>query len=478
MISSSVETNQNNPPFLCTFVPGGASVMNKQTFYECGGYDSGMFVGFEDVEFSLRLYQKGLKVGACGMASIIHDHPEPEKISDADYERIRFSGQRIGNSGRYFEKKHGFSVWNPETEKWVGDRLKQLLSDTQSDTVYIEKSSIALIIDAKNWALDHIADQITDKLKNKYHFKKIYLSEFDNLTDIFLLASQCQLIHFMWSPLLSTYYNHSTQSKIPGLGMTEDDFYQKFIKNKKISVAIYDHLLLDGKNREITQALFSDPKSLVDFYTVSTKKLKRVYDEDPNIKMKPTAVIPDGVDLEIFKPKNLKRFENITNRAIKVGWVGNSKWEVSDLKGINTIIKPAINILKSKGYNLELITSDRQIKGIPFEEMQDFYSNIDIYVCASLHEGTPNPVLEAMACGIPVVSTNVGLVPELFGQRQTDFILEERSVKCLVSTLEVLLNNPEYFKLLSDENLTSIMVWDWKIVVNNFDEYFDKCINL
>ena len=54
-----------------------------------------MFVGFEDTEFSLRLFQGGYKIGACGIACIIHDHPKPEIKIDADYERQRFSNSKL-----------------------------------------------------------------------------------------------------------------------------------------------------------------------------------------------------------------------------------------------------------------------------------------------------------------------------------------------------------------------------------------------
>ena len=47
------------PGFLSTFLFGGASVINKHTFAELGGYDEGMFIGFEDIDFSIRLFRAG-----------------------------------------------------------------------------------------------------------------------------------------------------------------------------------------------------------------------------------------------------------------------------------------------------------------------------------------------------------------------------------------------------------------------------------
>ncbi len=44
--------------------------------------------------------------------------------------------------------------------------------------------------------------------------------------------------------------------------------------------------------------------------------------------------------------------------------------------------------------------------------MSEFYKKAHVYINMSLNEGSPQPVIEAMACGRPVVSTDVGIVPE------------------------------------------------------------------
>ena len=51
-------------------------------------------------------------------------------------------------------------------------------------------------------------------------------------------------------------------------------------------------------------------------------------------------------------------------------------------------------------------------KNYAYDTMQRFYDAIDMLVCTSSSEGGPLPVFEAMACGVPVISTDVGLVKE------------------------------------------------------------------
>lgn len=114
---------------------------------------------------------------------------------------------------------------------------------------------------------------------------------------------------------------------------------------------------------------------------------------------------------------------------------------------------------------------------IPHERMPDYYSKIDVLVCTSKIEGTPNPVLEAMACGVPVVSTDVGVVPQVFGELQKSFILEERSIRALADAIVRLISEPSLLTELSRENLLSIQRWDWSIQAEKFGEYFSSLLD-
>jgi hypothetical protein len=92
--------------------------------------------------------------------------------------------------------------------------------------------------------------------------------------------------------------------------------------------------------------------------------------------------------------------------------------------------------------------------------MPDYYNKIDVLLCASTIEGTPNPVLEAMACGVPVISTDVGIVPEVFGPKQREFIVQ-RDVSSMAGAIRKLCLNRGLLIELSEENQVRIEDWDW-----------------
>ena len=170
------------------------------------------------------------------------------------------------------------------------------------------------------------------------------------------------------------------------------------------------------------------------------------------------------------------KFKNFNQQKLIIGWSGNSKFsdeEDDDLKGLNKIIRPTVEKLIYEGYNIELKIADKNVKLIPHNEMPNYYNNIDVYVCASRTEGTPNTVLEAMGCGIPIISTNVGIVPEVFGTKQSEFIIK-REEEDLIKKIKILYNNKNILEQLSKENLNQIQEWSWEKKSIIFKEFFDK----
>ena len=482
-VEGEIDMTETSAPFLCTFVPGGASICRKDTFFQYGGYDEGMFVGFEDTEFSMRLFQNGLKIGSCGIVSIIHDHPKPTNSYDSFYEKQRFSNTKLLESARYFEKKHGVHIWNPMTEKWISQRLRELLDEDNAIENCEEKHPfnrprILLVIDKPGWALDNIARQIIRHCSDVFEFRVLYLTDVDNVHAVFLAGADCDLIHFLWRSWLADCNTEYSRGYASRWGMDPEEFYQKYIRGRIVCTSVYDHLFLDG-DFTYSQRLFSDADTPVKAYSVSSGLLKNIYDADERIRIKPAAVITDGVDLELFRPRNTERFRNRKpGDRLTVGWAGNSMWlaEKEDFKGLHTLLKPVIEELSSEGYPIELELCDSHEKMIPHEEMPDFYSRIDLYVCMSKIEGTPNPILECMACGVPYISTNVGIVSEAAGKKQAEFILKERSRACLKRALIRMLETPKLFQELSEENLESIRGWDWGIRARSFAFMWEKCL--
>lgn len=129
--------------------------------------------------------------------------------------------------------------------------------------------------------------------------------------------------------------------------------------------------------------------------------------------------IPNGVDEEVFKPKG----------KFRVGFVGQK----TPYKGFDLIKKAC------KELDCELITdpSTYPANVISQEEIAKLYHKMDCYVCASEKEGSVNPVMEALASNVPVLTTDVGIASEL------NVIKIERSVEGIKKGIEKLMGRKQ-----------------------------------
>jgi len=64
-------------------------------------------------------------------------------------------------------------------------------------------------------------------------------------------------------------------------------------------------------------------------------------------------------------------------------------------------------------------------------------------VLPSYTEGLPNIMLEAMACGTPVLATPVGAIPDVIRDGKTGFIMEDNSPKCIAENVVRALEHPD-----------------------------------
>jgi glycosyltransferase involved in cell wall biosynthesis len=452
-IAQADNTSKYGEAFLCTALFGEASILRRDSFLAQGGFDTAMGVGFEDASFSLKLWRAGRKIGASTIPYFVYS---------------AIPGLTGANRDRT-----SLSICHDETRA--------------------KKPRIALVTDTQDWAYANISRQIMRHLSDHYDFDLIPLVRLAEIEEVrwmeqgrtgffvegggaglghlLLLSKEYDLIHVFWREYLTLIGSAWLHRFVERLGLDYKTFESEFIRPACITTSVYDHLNSSADALAERRPIFNN---LVAGYTVASDKLDRIYRSADRLRS-PAMVIEDGVDSDLFFPIKLERFSTIPKgREVVIGWVGNSKWASSlgDKKGVHTILIPAVEQLRAEGLLVRLELADRQGGFIPHDRMVHYYAQIDVYVCTSDIEGTPNPVLEAMACGIPVVSTDVGIVPQVFGQQQSEFILAERSVECLKEALRRLIADPGLFVSLSQENLERIKEWTWSSKTEKFDRFF------
>lgn len=441
-VRGAMHSRGRSGPALCSGVDSASLLIRTDVLRDVGGFNERADVAVGDIELAMKLFRKGIKIVVSGASCIL----------DGD---LASPGERLLPVGGAHER-----VGIPDV----------VASDCGPVTEGFVRPKIALVIDIYNWAFGNIARQLNRYLSDRYDFKIIPVGDVGGLPRVLMLAEECELIHFFWREEILQIGAPQNRMAAQELGMSWDGFTDRFLAGKLITTTIYDHLMQDSESFSARAAAFAHLPG----YTVANQKLLKLFRNPPVPFPAPTCTTEDGVDLTLFRPSGLERLKSADTRDLIVGWVGNSAWVnwVEDFKGLHTILRPAVDELRAEGCPIRLDLADRQLGFTPHEEMPRYYAKIDVLVCSSKHEGTPNPVLEAMACGVPVVATDVGVVPEVFGQRQSDFILEERSKDCMKEKLKRLVGQAELLQALSRENLESIRSWDWSIKAENFHGFF------
>jgi len=182
--------------------------------------------------------------------------------------------------------------------------------------------------------------------------------------------------------------------------------------------------------------------------------LARVFEElgaDPGR----VRVLRNGVDLKLFRPLDRTRLRAALGLA---GPVLLTVGQLVERKGVHLVIDalarlpghtllvagdgPERAALAERARRLRLEARVRFLGEIPHERLADLYSAADCLVLASSREGWANVLLEAMACGTPVVATAVWGTPEVVAAPEAGRLVAERSAPALAAAIRDLLAAP------------------------------------
>lgn len=299
------------------------------------------------------------------------------------------------------------------------------------------KPTVLCVVDRPGWAHDRKTDALARALSADYRIVKCHQAD---LTADAIDAADLVLVYY-WLQL--------------DRGPVGVDVFRR--NRSRLLVGICSQYELDGAMREpglarlaeLPRAVFANNRGLIDRF------------EGPLGRR--LHYTPNGVDTTFFHPAPAPAGA----RPLRAGWAGSLTNHGADHRGVHDVIVPAVDLVEG----VELAVAAREEHWRDASEMRDFYHGLDVYVCASRSEGTPNPCLEAAACGLPILTTPVGNMPELIRDGENGFFIE-RTVASLAAKLALLRDDPARCGRMGEAARASIVPWDWTFQARAYDAMF------
>ena len=203
------------------------------------------------------------------------------------------------------------------------------------------------------------------------------------------------------------------------------------------------------------------------------------------------VVIPLGVDTNIFKLDKNSGIKDLPINSVVIGSFqkdGNG-WGAGDnpklIKGPDIFCEVVERL--SKRYNIFVLLTGpsrgyvkNRLEKLNIKyrhdllenvnSLVDYYNSIDLYIITSREEGGPKALLESFACGVPLVSTKVGMTPELIDHNENGYLVDIEDVEELYSYACKILDNKEISEGFSLKGLKTIKSYDWKKISEKYNK--------
>ena len=153
-------------------------------------------------------------------------------------------------------------------------------------------------------------------------------------------------------------------------------------------------------------------------------------------------VIPNGVDMQLFKKHNcgdMRRKYNFPSDAFIIIFVG----QFTQRKGVGQLVNALVRlnddrikvIFAGSGPEPPCYKNTIYQGTIPHNQLPEYLSAADVFVLPTYNEGCSNAIIEAMACGLPILSSDLDFNKDILNTRQSQQRLQADNLSCFVIKL-------------------------------------------
>ncbi len=185
-------------------------------------------------------------------------------------------------------------------------------------------------------------------------------------------------------------------------------------------------------------------------------------------------LVPHGVDTDFFSPSDGPRSHNFS--CLFVGqWLRDFpalRGVITAITGARTDVGFTVLTTKEQGEDLKDLPQTTVLSGISDDEMLALYRGADLLILPLLDSTANNSILEAMSCGIPVVTSDVGSVRDYLTPRSGVF-LPAGDVAAFTEVTLGLLRQCDERLAMGEAARKRALDFDWTVIASRMISIFD-----
>jgi len=288
-----------------------------------------------------------------------------------------------------------------------------------------------------------------------------------NRLDLFHYTDHAMSLIQRMHPIVITVHDIA-YIRFPDLLNKSRQVYKKYILNSSIKKA--DVIVADSH---------STKRDIVEFFNVDEKKIKVVHLGVEN-RFGPISSVED------YRTKN-----NLPSKMIlNIGTLEPRKNVVTLIKAFKKLHEIGFKdyvlvIAGEKGWLYNRIFEEIESSGVEQsilllgvardEDLPLLYNCADLFVYPSLYEGFGLPPLEAMACGVPVVTSNTSSLPEVVGN--AGIMVDPHDINSLSEAMANVLKDKELKYRMSRDGLKRSKMFTWKKTVSEVLKIYNEVLS-
>ena len=297
------------------------------------------------------------------------------------------------------------------------------------------------------------------------------LNKYDVIHDNQSLAYE--LLFFQKKKPLVTTIHHPISLDLAYQLQSTNDIFLKLLMRRWHSFLVMQKFVAK-RLKKIVVPSNSSMEDIKDEFHVDKNKMERVM---------------NGIDLNVFYPDS--KIQKIPYKLVTVASAD------VPLKGLDYLLKALSDLVEVySDISLSIIGeqkkgghTERLIKKLNLEKRVNFFSNLtqedlrktyceaELAIIPSLYEGFGFAAIEAMACGVPLISSSGGALPEVI--KDTGIIIPPKNVKEIYNSVDYLFSSPHIAKELAEKGLQRAnSKFSWVAIAKKLEKVYHKEIEI